>query len=253
MRHIQVPAGLEAQDWETICGCHLFQEVSHEVIVGLCGGRRPLTVEARQVIFSQGDQADGFYLVLQGWVKLYRVTRSGEEAVVGVFTRGESFAEPVFFLGGHYPATAEAASRVRLLKIDAARFSAAIEGNNRLAATLLGSIVQQTDRLFHEISSLKLLSTSRRLAQFLLTQIPTGATTARVVLPHEKALIAGRLGMTPESLSRALATLRRHGVMVERDHVFIANVSALSDFKMAARTAALAGSPRSAAREREGA
>ena len=231
------PVTLDAADWETVCSCPLFNAVSRDVVARLCGHRRPIHLDARQLVFAQGDSADGFYLVLDGWVKLYRITPSGEEAVVGVFTRGESFAEPVFFLGGGYPASAEAASRLRLLKIDATRFSEAIETEPGLAATLLASVVLHTERLFDEIASLKLLSTPRRLAEFLVQQAPAGSVSAHVVLPYDKALLAGRLGMTPESLSRALATLRKLGVQVARDHVSISDVPGLEAFAKPARRA----------------
>ena len=231
---------LDAADWRTICSCPLFSEVDPEAIARLCGSRRPITLDAHQIVFSQGDPADAFYLVLEGWVKLYRITPSGEEAIVGIFTRGESFAEPVFFLGGGYPASAEAASRLRLFKIDAARFNEAILNNPGLAATLMGSVVTHTERLFDEIASLKLLSTPRRLAEFLIRQVPAGVESAAVILPYEKTLLAGRLGMTPESLSRALATVKKLGVVVERDHVTIADVAGLEDFARPARRTAKA-------------
>ena len=226
---------LDPIDWETVRACPLFSAVSPSVIARLCGHRRPMVLDARQQVFAQGDPADACFVVLEGWVKLYRITPAGEEAVVGVFSRGESFAEPVFFLGGVYPASAEAASRLRLLRIDLGRFTEAIEAEPELAATLLASIVLHTERLFDEIASLKLLSTPRRLAEFLVRQSPSGAASAHVVLPHEKALLAGRLGMTPESLSRALATLKKLGVRVERDHVSIDNVPALAEFARPSR------------------
>ena len=236
------PAGvvLDQHDWHTVCSSALFAEVDQRVLERLCGHQHPASYAHRQLIFAQGDPADGFYLVLDGWVKLFRLSPSGDEAIVGVFTRGESFAEAVFFLGGTYPASAEAASPLRLLRIDASRFNEAIESDPGLAATLLGSIVQHTDRLFAEIASLKLLSTQRRLADFLVRQTAPGTATATVVLPYEKALIAARLGMTPESLSRALASLRRLGVTAMRDHVVISDVVSLAAFARAQVAAAKA-------------
>jgi len=229
---------LEARDWQTICAAPLFAEVDQGVLARLCSHHRAIGYAPHQIIFSQGDLADGFFLVLEGWVKLYRSTPSGGEAIVGIFTTGESFAEAVFFLGGAFPASAEAASPLRLLKIDAARFNEAIERDPGLAATLLGSVVAHTERLFDEIASLKLLSTSRRLADFLLRYAAPGGAGASVVLPYEKALLAGRLGMTPESLSRALAALRKLGVAVLRDHVTIADRQVLSDFVRPSRRGA---------------
>lgn len=226
------PAGLalDDADWRTVCGSALFGEVDPVVLARLCENQRPLHYMPNQLIFSQGDRADGFFLVLEGWVKLLRITPAGEEAIVGAFTRGESFAEPVFFLGGVYPASAQAASPLRLLRIDASRFNEAMAQDPDLAATLLASVVQHTERLFDEIASLKLLSTPRRLAEFLVRQTEPGQHGATVVLPHDKAMLAGRLGMTPESLSRALATLRRIGVSTRRDDVMIDDVAALAAF-----------------------
>lgn len=51
-----------------------------------------------------------------------------------------------------------------------------------------------------------------------------------MILPYEKSLLAGRLGMTPETLSRSLATLRKLGVTAARDQVEIADLPGLEAF-----------------------
>ena len=59
-------------------------------------------------LFRQGEAAAAFFIVIQGWIKLYRSTPAGDETVLHVLTKGESFAEAVAFAGGRYPATASA-------------------------------------------------------------------------------------------------------------------------------------------------
>lgn len=231
-------AALDAADRDALAASALFATLDPGLAGELLAHARVHAHEAGQLIFCEGDRADALYVVIEGWVKLYRLTPSGEEAIVGAFTRGESFAEPVFFLGGGYPASAEAASRARLLRIDAARFGAAIERRPELASAILASIVFHTERLSAEIASLKLLSTPRRLADFLIRSSPEGAARAAIVLPHEKALLAGRLGMTPESLSRALAALRGVGVSVERDRIVVPDLAALRGFARSHRRGA---------------
>jgi CRP-like cAMP-binding protein len=226
---------LDEQDWRAVRQSPMFREVGGDVLARLLGDKHPIVYAPRQLIFSQGDEAEGFFLILDGWVKIYRITPSGEEAVVGLFARGESFAEAAVFKGSAYPACAEAASALRVLKIESGRFTKAMESEPGLAAALLGSVVAHTERLFEEIANLKLLSAPRRLADFLLRQAPHGAACAKLVLPYEKTLLAGRLGMTPETLSRALATLRKLGVAVERDHVAISDLAALETFARSAR------------------
>lgn len=196
----------------------------------LLGSHRAVVFEAGQTIFTQGDEARAFFVVIEGWVKVYRLTPDGDEAVVSVFAQGESFAEPVMFLGGRYPVNAAAASRARLARIEAADFSAMIAAQPELSTAMLAAIAQHTQQLSDEILGLKLLGAPRRLADFLYKLAPQGAREARVTLPHEKALLAGRLGMTPESLSRALATLRKLGLRIERDHIDIPDVAALKAY-----------------------
>jgi CRP-like cAMP-binding protein len=221
---------LSETDWRAVFSCPLFAALPPGRARRLVGERRPMPLEPRRQIFAQGDRADAFYVVLDGWVKLYRLTPGGDEAVVGVFTRGESFAEPVMLLGGRYPASAEAASAVRLLEIDAAGFDAAMAEDPSLAVAMLASIVSHADRLAGDIASLKLLPAPRRVAEFLAGQTGAPAGAAAIVLPHDKALLAARLGMTPETLSRAFTALRRLGVEVRRERVSVADVAALRSF-----------------------
>lgn len=223
-------AALSDADWRAIMACPLFGSLDSDKARRLVGVRRPIEIAPRQTIFLQGQRSDAFYVVLDGWVKLFRLTPAGEEATVGVFTRGDSFAEPVAFLGGLYPANAEAASACRLLKIDAAGFDAAMANDPSLATAMLASVVSHTERLAREIASLKLQGAPRRVAAFLVALTDRREGAATIVLPHDKALLAGRLGVTPESLSRAFAAMRKIGVAVHRERVSVADVAALRAF-----------------------
>lgn len=221
---------LSAEEWDIIRQCPIMAALPADVAQRMNGVQRPISYEPNQTIFSQGHPADAFYVVVEGWVKVFRITPNGDEAVVSVFARGESFAEPVMFLGGVYPASAEAASAVRVVRIDAAEISAMMADNPALATAMLVSIARHTEELSDEILGLKLLSAPRRLAEFLNRLAPAGAHAAEVTLPHEKSLLARRLGMTPESLSRSLAALRQIGVSVERDRIRIPDVQALAAY-----------------------
>lgn len=221
---------LDAADWSALRGCAMFRELDAEALRRLCGDRHALVYAPGQHIFSQGDVAEGFYVILDGWAKVFRIAPSGEEAVMGVFTRGESIADVVSFMGGVYPASAQAASDLRVIRIDATRLKTALADDPTLAGALLGSIVAHTDRIFGEIASLKLMSAPRRLADFLARQAHAEGGEASLRLPYEKGLLAGRLGMSPETLSRAFAALRGHGVSVDRDRVAIADLAGLAAF-----------------------
>ena len=72
-----------------------------------------------RALFHQGDPATAFFILIDGWVKVYRITIGGEETVIHILIKRDSFAEAVAFTGARYPATAEAVSDARVVQIPA--------------------------------------------------------------------------------------------------------------------------------------
>ncbi len=201
-----------------------------EAVARLIGNKGPRVFDKGALLFQQGQLADAFYVILDGWVKLSRMSADGDETIVGVFSRGESFAEAAMFLGGRYPVNAEIISSCRLVRIDAAVFRTLIHDEPDLALAMLASSSRHLKFLVEQIEQIKLLSAPRRIADFLAGLCSSEGGACVVTLPYEKSLIANRLGMKPESFSRALAKLRSVGVEVERDHVAIADVAMLAEY-----------------------
>ena len=181
-------------------------------------------------IVLQGERAGSAFIVLKGWVKLCRVTQNGAEAVVEVFTQGQSFGEAVAFRGDVYPVTAEAATDCRVLQVRTANVLDLMKSHPELCTAILASTFQHLHALVGQIEQLKAQTGSQRVAEFLLdlSDVETGACA--VTLPYDKVLIAGRLGMKPESLSRAFSRLRERGVQVHQNKAMIADVGRLRDF-----------------------
>lgn len=221
---------MDAADWDIIKSTPLFGAMASQTAQALVGNATPRQYEKGSTLFLQGEPADAFYIVLDGWVKIYRTTPDGLEVVLHVFTGGETFAEAAIFLGGRYPASGETVAPSRLLRVDGAAFRARIEERPALAMSMLASASYQLKFLVEQIEQIKVRSAPQRIADFLvrMTHVRKGATV--IELPFEKGLLANRLGMKPESFSRALGQLRTHGVTVERGTVTIADVGRLLTF-----------------------
>ena len=99
-----------------------------------------------------------------------------------------------------------------------------------LALSMLASSSYHLKALVEQIEHIKLLSAPQRIADFLLRLCPVREGGCTIELPYEKALIANRLGMKPESLSRALGKLRPLGVSVDRENVTIVDIALLKQF-----------------------
>jgi CRP-like cAMP-binding protein len=221
---------LSARDWEVVMRAPLFKAMGPTITRAMIKDRAPRAYARGETIFEEGDPADGFFCMIEGWAKLYRLREEGEEIVVAIFSATETFAEVAMFLGGRYPASCEAASPARILKIDAAKLRRAVLDQPQLAFDMLAAASMRLRQLVDEIEQLKAKSAPQRIAGFFVKQALTAAGPARIALPYEKALIASRLGMKPESFSRALGKLSKLGVAVERDSVSISDVAKLAAF-----------------------
>ena len=153
----------------------------------------------------------------------------GTDAVIGVYSVGESLSEAPVLLGGLHQATAEMASDGRIQRIDARRLIEAVKADEALAFAMLAAASLRLRQLVDQVEELKSLDNVGRLARFLIGLAGGGSGAAKVVLPYEKHLIAGRLGMSPESFSRALGKLKAHGVAVDRELVSIKDVDRLAE------------------------
>ncbi|RDW14377.1 cyclic nucleotide-binding protein [Paracoccus thiocyanatus] len=185
-----------------------------------------------ETIFLQGDPARAVFIVLNGFIKLSRLTPNGTEAVVAILGRNRSFAEAMALRGTPYPVSAEAISDCTVLQIDGTRLRQFLLENQEFAIGLLASTFVHLQALVDQIENLKAHTGVQRVAQFLADLSDAEEGPAEVRLPYNKRLIAGHLGMQPESLSRAFARLRQHGVEVDADKAVIADIAELRNVAM---------------------
>jgi CRP-like cAMP-binding protein len=189
-----------------------------------------------RALFRQGEQAQAFFIILDGWIKLYRVTPAGDEAVLNVLTTGESFAEAVSFTSGRYPATASAVTPARVMVIPADHVLSCIREMPDVAIAMIASTSQHLHRMVHQIEQLMAHSATQRVAQFLASLAPRARGPCKITLPYDKSLIAGRLGLKPESLSRVFAKLRSIGVEVRASTVEVRDMAQLCKLVACDRT-----------------
>lgn len=221
---------MDPADWDIVKSTPLFGAMPFQTAQVLVGNTIPRPYEKGATLFLQGEPATAFFIVLDGWVKIYRTTPDGLEVVLHVFKRGETFAEAAIFLGGRYPASGETVAPSRLLRVEGTAFRSRIEERPALAMSMLASASYQLKFLVEQIEQIKVRSAPQRIADFMVRLTPVRKGPAIIELPFEKGLLANRLGMKPESFSRALANLRAHGVTVERGTVSIADIGRLLSF-----------------------
>ena len=217
----------DQQDQEILRGQTLFRGLDEDARQVLLSDARVQRVPSNTVLFLQGEPAARFYVIFEGWVKLFRESEDGDESVIAVFTRGDSFAEAAIFDQKVYPVSAATVAESRLLMIPSASFIRHLEEKSSYAINMMGTMSRHLRLLVQQVELLSVRSSTERVAEFLGRLCPPDATSITVKLPLDKALIAGRLGMQPETFSRALAKLRDHGVKTTRGEVMIPDVPEL--------------------------
>ena len=218
---------LTAGDLQIISRIAVFRGLKAETVEHIIAPATAVMLRPHEWIIRQDDPATAFFIVIDGWVKLYRSTPSGDETVIDIMTKGQSFAESVAFTGNRYMATAEAVSEARVARIPADHIVRCIRQSPDIALAMVASVSQHMHHLVQQVEQLKAQSGVQRVAEFLASLSLAEQGHCALALPYDKVLIAGRLGLTPESLSRAFARLRSIGVVVDASHVVVKDVAKL--------------------------
>lgn len=226
---------LNAGDIEIVKRIAVFRGLNPLMLERLVAPAVAMTFDVNDVVFRQGEPATAFFILIDGWVKLYRITVSGDEAVIHILTKGDSFAEAVAFTGHAYPATAETVSEARVVRIPAEHVVSCIRRMPEIALAMIASTSQHLHHLVQQVEQLKAQTGVQRVAEFLASLCEAERGTCSIALPYDKVLIAGRLGLKPESLSRAFAKLRSVGVEVRAAHVLVRDIARLRDLAMGDR------------------
>ena len=206
----------------------LLVEVSEADLPALLAPCFVQTLPKGSVLCRQGDRPEFLHVVLSGAVGLFG-EGAREETLVEFFGPGDSFILAAALIDAPYLLTARLLEESRVLLWPAAAFRQQLRANGALAygAALQSSIYWRT--LIGQIKDLKLLSAIERLSAMLLALAPGRTGRVTVMLPGGRRLVAARLGITPQSLSRAFAALRPLGVSGDSREVTIADLERLRE------------------------
>ncbi len=174
----------------------------------------------KEVVFREGDRADGFFVVVSGKVKVFKLSGEGKEQILHVLEAGQTFAEAVIFEGGAYPAHAETLTEAELFFLPKRPFVDLLERHPNVAIRMLGSLSRWLKRMTDLVESLSLKDVETRLVFYLSEELKARGIPPRdgaeLELPIGKNVLASRLGTVPETFSRTLKKLQDDGLIAVR-------------------------------------
>ncbi|MGA1863703.1 MAG: Crp/Fnr family transcriptional regulator [bacterium] len=166
-----------------------------------------------KVIFLEGTESNGFYIVISGNVKIYKLSPEGKEQILHFFGPGEPFGEVPAFTGDRFPAYAEAIKETQVLFFPKDAFVALIRNDPSLALNMLAILSRRLQRFTNVIENLSLKEVPGRLAAYLLYLSESKNRDDELSLDISKGQLASLLGTIPETLSRILTRMAKQGVI----------------------------------------
>jgi CRP-like cAMP-binding protein len=183
--------------------------------------------EGEDILFFEAETAHHFYCVLSGYVRLYRMGAEGRAADLSICEPGDSFGECLILTGGGYNYSAQAMDHAILASFDLAKVRELLAERPRIATAIMRSLSRHLLSTLDCLASDRMQTAPQRVASYLLTHSQKNGAAASLRLPFQKSLLARKLGLAPEALSRAFSSLRRAGVTVQGRAIAIDDVDAL--------------------------
>jgi CRP-like cAMP-binding protein len=214
--------------------CSLLKALDDQQFSAVMEGAHVRELQEHEMLFTQGDPLKDIFLVVSGGMKLYRLSRSGNEKVFDIIHPGQSFAEAALFAGSPcYPVNASALDSSIVVALDAPHFMRILRSSADLCISLMAQMSRRLHWMVNEIDRLTLHNASYRLIDYLLNETlnaEVGADICDVCLSAPKHVIASRLSMKPETFSRTLKHLvEEELIAVHDDHIELLDIEKMRE------------------------
>ena len=223
----------DTPQYETIRGHYLFSGLTDSEFDGLAAEVLVETFDKGEILFHRGDRADAFFFVESGQVELSLISRDGQKKIVEVIPHGRTFAEAIIFMAeAKFPVSAEALSNSVVYRIPNDAYRNLLQDNSDACTRLLSDVCYHLHQRVREIERLTIQNASSRLASYLIDHIvETNDDEATVRLDLPRHVVASRLSVTPETLSRLLKAMSDDGILTVDDRlVFVHSLARLRPY-----------------------
>ncbi|HZV21944.1 MAG TPA: helix-turn-helix domain-containing protein [Hyphomicrobiales bacterium] len=217
---------LREHDHKTVRGLGLFREMSDASFTGLLRGAFLQRFPARVQLITEEEPADFLYVAVEGRVELF-ASANNRDSTIAIVEPVATFILAAAVKDAVYLMSARTLEACRLLMIPSVNVREAFDQDSAFAQAMAVELATRYREVVKALKNQKLRTGLERLANYLLGQ-QAKVGLGRFELGMEKATLASYLGMTPENLSRALASLRAYGVEVEGSRVTLGDIKALT-------------------------
>jgi CRP-like cAMP-binding protein len=202
----------------------LFRGIAPRPLADLAARARALHFRRGMTVCPRGRAQAGLHAVAYGQVKLALRGADGDERVLRVVGPGDTFGLAVSILGQPLPYDAVALNDAFVVMIPGGTIAGLLENDPRFTRTVIRELAERAVMLLAEVESGALHRGVQRLATYLgkLAETANGNGSCVVSLPTTKTVVAARLGVKKETLSRMFRELTEQGLIeVEQRQISI--------------------------------
>lgn len=201
-------------DFVTIMGqSTLFKGLPEDELRQLERISEPRDCDKGEVLFGEGKEGVGFYVVAAGQIKVFKMSFDGREQILHILGPGDPLGEVPVFAGQTYPANAQALTRSSLYFFPRKKLVELYRESPSLAMNMLAVLSRRLREFTVLIENLSLKEIPQRLATYLVHQQSLKPVSARVKLSVTKGVLSNILGTSQETLSRVLGRLSQEGLI----------------------------------------
>lgn len=193
--------------------CALFSELNNEEITDLSNIAQIRNIEKKTVLFWEGDQATGFFLLLSGGMRIYKSSFEGKEYTLHIIRPGHVFAEAAIFKGKGYPANCVSLEDSIVAFFPKIEFIQLLKSSPQIALKIIGSLSAWLRDFTRMIEELSLKEVPARLASYLISEFEKSKNNS-FSLTISKTQLAARIGTISETLSRTLRKFRDAEIII---------------------------------------
>lgn len=205
----------------------MFSELDSTEITNLNNIAQIRNIKKKSILFLEGDEATGFFLLLSGGVRIYKSSHEGKEYTLHIIHPGHIFAEAAIFKGKGYPANCVALEDSVVAFFPKNEFIQLLSTSPQIALKIIGTLSTWLRNFTLKIEELSLKEVPARLASYLLSKYDK-SNSKSFDLSISKTQLATRIGTISETLSRTLRKFRdAEIIIVTGKNIEIINLQAL--------------------------
>ena len=209
--------------------CPIFSGLDRDAVECILAHSTAASYNKGQILVQQGDTPKYLYFIMSGSLITFRASKEGAISAIRLLGKGETCMDAVIYMDTASPIGVQAVKNAEILQIDSAFVKQYSDENSVFANNLIRILAKYYRDALYQLDGLAIKPTTQRTGHYLL-QNYLSTNSANFVMPFNRYLVASHLGMSFETLSRALSIIKDLGVEIKGSKVILSDPYALCTF-----------------------